>query len=160
MQALIQARRYSNSLAVLFLDLDDFKPINDRLGHATGDELLRQVAQRIDSCVREEDSISRLGGDEFTMVLHKVASHEDAALVAQNIITAMQRKFYAVNEELMITVSIGISFFPDDGEEPNELVHRADVAMYVAKSAGGNTYRFYSDEVSGTSGTEGAIDSE
>lgn len=142
-QAMTRSKRYSHTLAVLFLDLDDFKPVNDTHGHAVGDELLRQVALRICGCIRAEDTASRLGGDEFTVLLNTIAQPEDAAQVAQNILDAMQQPFLITGKKLGITVSIGISLFPGDGLDGKDLVHNADIAMYLAKQSGRNRYRFF-----------------
>lgn len=141
-QALSQANRYGHTLAVLFLDLDDFKPVNDSFGHDVGDELLRQVAQRISSCVRQEDTVARIGGDEFTVLLNKIDQQKDAALIAKNILTALRSTFYVDDHELTISVSIGISLFPHDGSDAEELVKKADQAMYLAKKSGRNNFHF------------------
>ncbi|MCW8827009.1 MAG: sensor domain-containing diguanylate cyclase [Gammaproteobacteria bacterium] len=143
LQALSQASRYSNTVAVLFLDLDGFKPINDTLGHKMGDELLRQVADRISRCVRKEDTVSRIGGDEFTILLNTISQPDDAALIAGNILQSLQKVFRIANRELEITASIGISIFPQDGVESEDLVNKADEAMYAAKRAGKNNFQFF-----------------
>lgn len=143
-QALAQARRYRRSLAVMFLDLDRFKAINDTLGHDAGDELLQQVAIRLVSCVRTSDTVSRQGGDEFVIVLAEIAQPTDAALVAEKIIDLLQQPFSIKGHKLRITISVGIAIYPVDGaDDAHDLMKKADMAMYSAKEAGRNDYRFF-----------------
>lgn len=146
-QALAHASREEHILALLFLDLDRFKCINDTLGHAVGDELLKAVAERIKSSLRQEDTLARIGGDEFTLILPTLHHVDGAALVAQNILNMLERPFSIDGQELFVSCSIGITFYPFDDNEASTLVKNADTAMYVAKSRGGNTYQFYSEEM-------------
>ena len=141
-QALNLAKRDHHELALLFLDLDRFKAVNDALGHNAGDELLQAAAERIRGVVRESDSIARLGGDEFTVILPKIASRQDAAMVANKIIDALSAPFRLGNrQEARTGTSIGIAIYPADAEEVDALVKTADTAMYDAKRAG-NSFRF------------------
>ena len=143
-QALLRAKRYQNSLAVMFLDLDYFKAINDSLGHDIGDELLKEVAIRLTACVRSEDTVSRHGGDEFIILLPEIALPEDAALVADKIIKTFNAPFQIAGKNLNISTSIGIAVCPaKDSDDVNGLLKKADNAMYAAKDAGRNGYKFY-----------------
>jgi diguanylate cyclase (GGDEF)-like protein/PAS domain S-box-containing protein len=145
--ALAQARRFHRSLAVMFLDLDRFKQINDTLGHSSGDELLQQVASRLTACVREGDSVARPGGDEFVIVLTEIGQPQDAARVAQKVIAAFDAPFELAGQPMRVTTSIGIAIYPIDGsDDVNELMKQADMAMYRAKEAGRNGYRFFEGE--------------
>ncbi|MEG5032053.1 CHASE2 domain-containing protein [Microcoleus sp. AT3-D2] len=130
-------------VALLFLDLDGFKSINDTLGHNVGDLLLKTVASRLKKCLRGSDTISRLGGDEFTVILPAIPGHEEAAKVAQKICDAIMQPFILEEHTVSVTTSIGISLYPIDGQEPEILVKNADVAMYRAKERGKNQYHFY-----------------
>jgi diguanylate cyclase (GGDEF)-like protein len=143
-QAMAQARRYQRSLAVMFLDLDRFKQINDMLGHDAGDELLRQVANRLDDFVRAEDTVSRPGGDEFVIVLAEISQPRDAALVAEKILAALRQPVHLLGRDVEVTTSIGIVVHGATGTDSiQELMRKADLAMYQAKEAGRNGYRFY-----------------
>jgi len=142
-QALAQARRSRHRVAVMFLDLDRFKNINDSLGHAIGDELLKHVAERLKSVVRAVDTVSRLGGDEFVIVLHEVSSPDDVVQVAEKILGALASAASIEGHQLRATPSIGISIFPDDGDEVFGLMKSADTAMYHAKAAGRNNFQFF-----------------
>jgi len=142
-RALSEARRYERKMAVAFLDLDRFKQINDSLGHEAGDQLLREVAARLLGCVRESDTVARLGGDEFVVLLSEIGRGGDAAVVAQKILSAMARPFTLVGQEFRVTVSIGISSYPEDGLDEQTLTKNADIAMYQAKEAGKNNFQFY-----------------
>ncbi len=142
-QALVQAARYDGGVAVLFLDLDRFKSINDTLGHPVGDELLKQVAERLRAVVRAVDTVSRLGGDEFVVVLQEIASADDAVMVAEKILNALGRAVHIEGHELRATPSIGISIYPEDGSDVYTLMKNADTAMYHAKSEGRNTFQFF-----------------
>lgn len=142
-QALIKAQRNHGRAAVMFLDLDHFKVINDTFGHSIGDLLLQGVAARLTSCVREGDTVSRLGGDEFVILLPELRDAEDAYLVAQKLLAAAARPFELHGHELHITASIGIGFYPDDGASAEVLMKNADAAMYRAKEMGRNNYQFY-----------------
>jgi diguanylate cyclase (GGDEF)-like protein len=140
-QALAQAQRSQHRVAVMFLDLDRFKTVNDTLGHAVGDELLKHVAERLTGVVRAVDTVSRLGGDEFVIVLHE-ASPDDVVQVAEKILGALA-PVSIDGHQLRATPSIGISMFPDDGDEVFALMKNADTAMYHAKAAGRNNFQFY-----------------
>lgn len=135
------------SFAILFLDLDRFKTINDSLGHDTGDELLKAVSERLKSTIRSEDVVCRLGGDEFVVLLHGVDSEEQARYVASKVLRNMAHPYYIGVAELYITVSIGISLIPQDGNEIENALRNADLAMYLAKDMGRNNYQFYTDEL-------------
>ncbi|MDD5250380.1 MAG: EAL domain-containing protein [Rhodocyclaceae bacterium] len=139
------ARRQGHKLAVLFLDLDHFKPINDTHGHEVGDKLLKAVAERIGRTLRAEDLVGRVGGDEFVAVLVAIADAEDVAHVANNIVEAVRRPYFINGLNLEISASVGISLFPMDGETVDILFKRADIAMYGAKRAGRSRFEFYRD---------------
>jgi len=139
--ALVQARREQRILALLFLDVDRFKPVNDTHGHAVGDALLRVIADVLRLCVRESDTVARLGGDEFTIILTSLAGPADAVQVADKIIAAFARPFQVAGRQLSVGVSIGIALFPTDGHDEAMLLRNADVAMYAAKQAGRNNYQ-------------------
>ncbi|MCK9283814.1 MAG: diguanylate cyclase [Rhodocyclaceae bacterium] len=146
-QSLSQAKRFERSLAVMFLDLDNFKRINDTLGHDAGDELLKEVARRLSACIRTGDTLSRQGGDEFVVVLAEIAQPADAARVAEKIIKVLDTPVRVANLDLNVTTSIGISVYPVDGsDDVQELMKKADIAMYAAKKAGRNGYRFFDSE--------------
>ena len=142
-QALTQARRGGQLVAILFLDLDDFKLINDTLGHAIGDRLLITVAERLKTHVREADTIARHGGDEFMLLFPGLDRVEDVTEPARRILQAFKAPFYAYGRELYTTASLGVSFYPDDGESVEALVRNADIAMYRAKERGKNNYQFF-----------------
>lgn len=142
-QALALNRRSGEKVALLFLDLDRFKPVNDTYGHAVGDALLKAVGERLSAAVRESDTVARIAGDEFTVILPGLANREDAARVAEKIIRALGEPFQIEDHTLSIGVSIGIAVFPDDATDPDALMRSADNAMYAAKAASRNTYRFH-----------------
>lgn len=137
------AVRQNSKLAVLFVDLDKFKPVNDQFGHEAGDQLLQDVAVRMKRCLRESDTVARLGGDEFTVIATDIGGRDDAEKIAQVILSQMSRPFHHQDQELHISCSIGISLFPDDAATADALVSYADEAMYAAKQAGRNGYRLY-----------------
>ncbi|HKC14003.1 MAG TPA: EAL domain-containing protein [Vicinamibacteria bacterium] len=141
--ALVQARRSREGLAVLYLDLDRFRLVEDSLGHATGNELLRIVAERLQSSVREGDTVARLGADEFVVLVRQVNHGEDAARVARKLLDGLRPPFVVQARELMVTGSVGISFYPSDGGEAETLLNAAHMAMHRAKSEGWDTYRLY-----------------
>jgi diguanylate cyclase (GGDEF)-like protein/PAS domain S-box-containing protein len=145
-----EARRHEWQVAIMFIDLDRFKNINDTLGHPVGDELLREVASRLSLVVRETDFVARLGGDEFVIVLPAITNPADAATVANKIIGALSSPIVADGHELHTSPSIGISIFPDDGSDGDTVLKNADTAMYHAKSAGRNNYQFYAGEMNKT----------
>jgi diguanylate cyclase (GGDEF)-like protein/PAS domain S-box-containing protein len=159
-RAVKRSARGEERMAVMFLDLDRFKQINDSLGHSAGDELLKEVAARLSSCVRGTDDVgrgadghadghatARLGGDEFTVLLDRLRSPEDAARVAARIVQAMARPFAVAGNELFVSASVGIAVYPADGTDVDTLLKNADVAMYYAKDSGRNNYKFYSSEL-------------
>jgi diguanylate cyclase (GGDEF)-like protein len=141
------AHRNSRQLAVAFLDLDRFKQINDTLGHEAGDQLLKEVAERLKACVRENDTVARLGGDEFVVILPDLADGQDAATVAGKILNLVARPFNLLGQEFRVTASIGISIYPHDGLDEQTLTKNADIAMYQAKADGKNNFQFYSDRL-------------
>jgi diguanylate cyclase (GGDEF)-like protein len=141
--ALAKAQRYNRQLAVLFIDLDRFKNVNDTLGHEAGDLLLQIAAQRLSDCVRETDTMARQGGDEFVVLMDELFDLGPVAGVCQRILDAMARPFIVHGQEVLLTASIGISVFPEDGRT---LLKNADIAMYRAKEKGKNNYQFYSTQ--------------
>jgi diguanylate cyclase len=142
-QAVAAARRHRTSLAVLFVDVDHFKHINDSLGHTTGDALLKSIARRLVACVRTTDTVSRHGGDEFVVLLSEVARTEDAGLSADKILAALNAPHRVEQQDLRITASIGISVFPDDGTDAETLVKNADSALLHAKDSGRSRREFF-----------------
>jgi diguanylate cyclase (GGDEF)-like protein/PAS domain S-box-containing protein len=143
-QAISHAGRSGQPLAVLFLDLDDFKRVNDTLGHRVGDQLLVEIARRLAACLRASDTVSRLAGDEFTVILPDVASAGDVAQVVAKVLQAVAAPLRLRSHVVSVTTSVGIALYPQDADNPDELIHRADSAMYEVKQAGRNGYRFYS----------------
>lgn len=144
-----RARRENRQIAVMFIDLDRFKYVNDSLGHPAGDELLVLIAERLHNRLREKDTLARLGGDEFVVILEDLADPDDAARVALKLIEQLSAKAFTLDggHDVYIGASIGISLFPDDGDRPTDLIRNADSAMYAAKAAGRNTYHFYTEEL-------------
>jgi diguanylate cyclase (GGDEF)-like protein/PAS domain S-box-containing protein len=145
--AISLARRHGTQCAVLFLDLDGFKNVNDSLGHPLGDQLLQSVARRLMSCVRSSDTVSRQGGDEFVVLLSELAHAQDAGLGAEKMLLALAAPHIVASHELHITASVGISIYPDDGEDAESLVKCADTAMYHAKDKGRNNYQFFTQDM-------------
>jgi diguanylate cyclase (GGDEF)-like protein/PAS domain S-box-containing protein len=145
--ALKQASRQGEMLAVMFLDLDRFKSINDTLGHAIGDQLLQQVARRIAGCLKQSDTISRWGGDEFTLILSHLHSAEDITRIAQRILNVLEAPFKFGQQELHVSASIGIALAPYDGEDAETLLKNADIAMYRAKQEGKNCFQLYASDM-------------
>lgn len=141
-------RRNCGHVAVLFLDLDRFKVINDTLGHASGDQVLKILSKRLVDCIRKSDTLARLSGDEFAIILEDVASSDEVVPVVRNILDQFSQPFTIESRELFVTASIGISLSPDDGEDIQALLKNADIAMYRAKDLGRNTYQFYSSDMS------------
>ncbi|MCL1093962.1 putative bifunctional diguanylate cyclase/phosphodiesterase [Shewanella kaireitica] len=137
------SERSGKMLAVIFLDLDDFKKINDSLGHEAGDQLLITAADRLMKATRKEDTVGRLGGDEFIILLDGLSSANDAQPLAENLIGGFRKPFYIDNRQLILTASIGIAIYPNDGKTPSELLRNADSAMYHTKSIGRNTYSYF-----------------
>ena len=146
-QAIALACRYRHKLAVLFLDLDSFKHINDSLGHAIGDKLLKAMGERLLATVRKSDTVSRQGGDEFVVVLSPIVRSEDAALSVTKIIAAVIAPYSIDQHDLHVSVSVGISIYPDDGADAEALIQNADNAMYHAKEQGSNNYRFFKEDM-------------
>ncbi|MDQ3196327.1 MAG: EAL domain-containing protein [Pseudomonadota bacterium] len=142
--AITHAQRSGHLLAMMFLDLDRFKLVNDTLGHVKGDELLQAVAQRLKNTLRKGDTLARVGGDEFTLLLPEINSRDDAALIAQKVLDELRRPFLIEEQDIFSTVSIGIAVFPDDGDGIDDLIKNADMAMYHGKWEGKNNYQFYS----------------
>lgn len=142
-QAIANARRHGLILAVMFLDLDRFKAVNDTLGHLVGDELLQLTSQRLRNCLREGDTLARIGGDEFMLLLPHIRTRDNAAYIAQKILAALKAPFHLSNHELYISASIGIAIYPDDGVLQETLIKHADIAMYSAKDGGRNAFRFF-----------------
>jgi diguanylate cyclase (GGDEF)-like protein/PAS domain S-box-containing protein len=142
-QAIASAQRHRSSLAVLFLDVDRFKQINDSLGHEIGDQLLRSIAERLVTCVRHSDTVSRLGGDEFVVLLSEVTRAEDAALTANKILAAVSRPHHLGHQDVNVTVSVGIGVYPDDGTDAGTLLKNADIALLQAKGHGRSTHQFF-----------------
>ena len=146
-QGLQEAKRYERQLAVLFLDLDRFKNINDTLGHQAGDLLLQEMATRLKAVLRESDCIARLGGDEFVIMIPNLASVEQLAAVTQKVLASVSRIFKLGEHEFHVTASVGISVYPGDGEDERALMKNADIAMYRSKEDGKNTFTFYSADL-------------
>ncbi|MBL3557688.1 MULTISPECIES: EAL domain-containing protein [Marinobacter] len=145
--ALSHAQRHDQQVALLFLDLDRFKHVNDVFGHALGDHVLHEVAKRLSHCVRSEDTVSRQGGDEFIVALTGIDEEKDAALIAEKVLAAITSPFVLEGTEIILGISIGIACFPRDGEDAEALLRNADAAMYVAKDLGRNGYQFYAPEM-------------
>ena len=146
--AISQAKREDEKLAVMFLDLDRFKNINDSLGHMIGDELLQMVSMRLKECIRAADTLARFGGDEFTLMLPKLHNgREDASKLAEKITNTLKQPFIVDGHELYVSASIGIALYPQDGTNIETLIKHADVAMYHVKGQGKNGYQFYSNEM-------------
>lgn len=143
--ALARIRRHGGHMAVLYVDLDNFKPINDSMGHEAGDVVLQEVARRLVGCVRSSDTVSRVGGDEFVVVVEEIARPAEASLVARKILDSLDVSIRFHNTECQVGASIGIALFPEDGTTIEEICKSADLAMYRVKHSGRNGYCFYSD---------------
>jgi len=146
-QAISQAKRKQHKIAVMFLDLDRFKVVNDTLGHMIGDELLRSVGQRLQNCLRDCDTLARIGGDEFTILLPEVFDNNAATEVAKKIINSLKKPFIIEGHECFISTSIGIAHYPDDGANMETLIRHADIAMYSIKDEGKDGYHFYDEHM-------------
>jgi diguanylate cyclase (GGDEF)-like protein len=142
-RAIALASRHGRRMAVLFLDLDRFKSINDSLGHTIGDQVLRSISDRLAASVRSSDTVSRHGGDEFVVLCAELERAEDAAVSAAKIMTAVAAALHIAGHEIHVTGSVGVSIYPDDGDDGDALIRHADTAMYQAKADGGNGYRFF-----------------
>lgn len=141
------AKRYERQFAVLFIDLDRFKVVNDSLGHGAGDKLLQEISSRLTHTLRASDVVARLGGDEFVVLVQEITEQNQAAIVARKIISAVLQPIQLAGQECRVTASVGISMFPTDAEDEPTLMKQADMAMYFAKSEGKNNYQFYSKEI-------------
>jgi diguanylate cyclase (GGDEF)-like protein/PAS domain S-box-containing protein len=159
-QAIESARRHRHQLAVVFLDLDRFKPVNDAHGHDVGDQLLQSVARRLVASVRRSDTVSRHGGDEFVVLLSQVEQADDAAASARKILRALATPFDVAGRDLHLTVSIGVSVYPDDGRDSETLIQNADTAMFCAKARGGNLYQFFRPEMNARAVTRQGMESD
>ncbi len=146
-QAIVHAKRHGQTLATLFLDMDRFKVVNDTLGHLVGDGLLQAVAQRLRGSLREGDTLSRIGGDEFMLLLPHIRNRDNAAYIAQKILASLKPPFHIEGHEIFVGISIGIAVFPDDGDTIETLVKHADIAMYHAKDSGRNDYKFFTHDL-------------
>ncbi len=146
--ALARANRDEKLVAIMYLDLDHFKNVNDSMGHHAGDELLKAVAKRITSCLRDVDTVSRMGGDEFTVILESIPHIDNATIVAEKIIDVMQEPFHLDGRDIQVTVSIGITIYPMDDKDMSNLLKDADEAMYRAKQAGRNNYQIFGADMS------------
>ncbi len=146
-QAIKNAKRYEESVAVLFIDLDHFKNVNDSLGHSAGDKLLQDVSKRLKNSVRQSDTVARLSGDEFAIILDHFNHVDTIISVVQNIMHSLEKPLYIENQELYITLSLGISLFPEDAQDTDTLIKNADTAMYKAKNSGRNNYQFYTSNM-------------
>ncbi len=144
-QALSRAQRYDEKVALLFIDPDGFKPVNDSLGHDMGDLLLQEVARRLQGCLRKSDTVARIGGDEFTCILPHIERAGDVNVVARKIIRALNSPFDIKGHKIHISGSVGASLFPDDSADCEELISNADAAMYIAKKQGKNNFQFFAD---------------
>jgi diguanylate cyclase (GGDEF)-like protein/PAS domain S-box-containing protein len=157
-QAILQAHREHRGVALLFVDLDGFKSINDSLGHPAGDQVLQQAAARMRALVREGDTVARLGGDEFVLIIGTLEQDNDAGLVAHKLLKAFRQPFTVAGQSLYVTASIGISLFPQDGSEVDTLIRNADAAMYRAKDQGRDTLRFYTEDMTARAFAQVAIE--
>ncbi|MCD6525587.1 MAG: EAL domain-containing protein [Desulfuromonas sp.] len=146
-QTMAQVRRRNGEFALMFLDLDRFKGVNDTLGHAVGDAMLCEAARRLSACLRGNDTVARLGGDEFVIILADYKDDANLPKIAEKILREMSRPFDLGVREVFGSTSVGIALYPNDGENPADLLRRADMAMYAAKDNGGNTFQFYSAEM-------------
>ncbi len=144
-ESLATVHRYNAQSAIIYLDLDGFKPINDTFGHETGDLVLIEVAKRLKSCVREIDTVARLGGDEFVVLLHNLNDTDTVQQIANRIIETTNASINLFGKTVNVGVSMGIAFIPQDGKYPHQLLKNADKAMYLAKQQGKNQYQFFSN---------------
>ena len=140
---IVAAQRRKQRLALLFIDLDNFKSVNDNLGHSGGDVLLVEAAKRIQSCTRKSDTVARLSGDEFAVILPDVATSEAASLVAEKIVSVMREPFEVCSRQVFVSASLGVAVFPDDGTDTDTLLINADQAMYEVKKCLRNDYSFF-----------------
>jgi diguanylate cyclase (GGDEF)-like protein len=145
--AMADARRRNEKIALLFVDLDRFKSINDSFGHSFGDTLLKDVAKRLKKCTRESNTVARIGGDEFLILLCNLKDPADATIAADRVIDAMNESFTIQGQSLSVSCSVGISIFPEHGKDGEALIRNADAAMYCAKNIGRGNVRFFTDEM-------------
>lgn len=158
--AIAHARRNKRKLAVMFLDLDRFKLVNDTLGHTMGDRLLKAVANRLQSCLRRGDTLARFGGDEFTLLLPEVRTRDDVVVIATKILDRLNAPFVIDGHELFVGASIGISIYPEAGDSEEALIQNADIAMYQVKGRGKNGYQFFSEEMNSSFATRLSLERE
>ncbi|HEY5644848.1 MAG TPA: diguanylate cyclase, partial [Pseudomonadales bacterium] len=158
--AIAHARRNKRKLAVMFLDLDRFKLVNDTLGHTMGDRLLKAVANRLQSCLRRGDTLARFGGDEFTLLLPEVRTKDDVVVIASKILDRLNSPFVIDGHELFVGASIGISIYPEAGDSEETLIQNADIAMYQVKGRGKNGYQFFSEEMNHSFSTRLTLERE
>lgn len=158
--AIAHARRNKRKLAVMFLDLDRFKLVNDTLGHTMGDRLLKAVANRLQSCLRRGDTLARFGGDEFTLLLPEVRTNDDVVVIASKILDRLNAPFVIDGHELFVGASIGISIYPEAGDSEEALIQNADIAMYQVKGRGKNGYQFFSEEMNHSFSTRLSLERE
>jgi diguanylate cyclase (GGDEF)-like protein len=149
-QAMARSKRLQQPIGLMLLDLDRFKAVNDTMGHDVGDQLLKGVAERLHDCVREVDTVARMGGDEFTIILEGLAQEQDIAIVARRITQSLAEPFRIGEHQASIGVSIGITVYPSDDHGTDELLKHADAAMYRAKQRGGNSFEFHTPGESAT----------
>ncbi len=146
-ESLATVQRYNTQSAIIYLDLDGFKPINDTFGHEAGDFVLIEVAKRLRSCVREVDTVARLGGDEFVVLLHNLSDTDTVQQIADRIVETINASINLFGTTVNVGVSMGIALIPQDGKYPHQLLKNADKAMYLAKQQGKNQYQFFSERV-------------
>src|SRR6202030_1769275 len=158
-KALADARRQKYKIALLFLDLDTFKNINDSLGHSVGDLLLQEVAERLKTWGRKQDTVARVGGDEFLIVLTELKDITDAAVAAERLLDGIIAEYSIQGHAVNITCSLGISIFPEHGTDPETLMKNADAAMYSAKESGRNNFRFFTDEMNAHAAARSTLES-
>jgi len=144
--ALKLAKRNEALVAIMFIDLDGFKRVNDNHGHDAGDNVLKKIANRLISCVRESDTVARIGGDEFVIVLTEIHTADNAAVIADKVIQAISQPITFKGLQLKVGASIGIALYPTNGNDPEHLLKKADIAMYVIKNSGKNGYSFAENE--------------
>ena len=156
--ALERAKREHGKVGLMFIDLDRFKAVNDSLGHGAGDEILKQVADRLKACVRKSDTVARTGGDEFVVVLPDIRSSDDCGVVARHVLRALAQPCRLGNHDLFVTPSIGISVYPQDGEDASQLMQRADAAMYQAKQNGRNNFQYFTQAMNSRASRQLALE--
>jgi diguanylate cyclase (GGDEF)-like protein len=143
--AMAQTKRYDQKLSIMMLDLDNFKSVNDTFGHMVGDELLKEISSRLTGRLRQNDTISRLGGDEFIILLPAIDTAQDAVEVAKIVLESFEQPFICSGHEISTSISIGIAIYPDDGQDMDSLMKNADMAMYYVKAHGRNGYHLFTN---------------